>query len=246
MKQLLDRLGNVLFSDGNHTVYYIKWSLLASLCKKWSRNRDPDSKRVKEMVQFCRGGGHLPKMLFLAEVEDEGLVCYDGNHRREVFQRLEGVYCLIDVMFNCTQLDVLDAFTNLNKSVQVPLIYLEDVHEETKGEILQLVRKFEQRYPEFVKSSANCRSPHFNRDVFIDNLFDIYKAFEGAITVDELGVLLEALNEEYARGFLRPHSIYTKPGQLHAIKKCERFHFWLFLERTIPFEHIEFVRAKGK
>jgi hypothetical protein len=54
---------------------------------------------------------YIPKMIHLAELNEEGLICYDGNHRREVFNLLQKDFlCIIDIIFNATQEDVFYAF----------------------------------------------------------------------------------------------------------------------------------------
>ena len=61
------------------------------------------------------------------------------------------------------------------------------------------------------------------------------------MSIDELGDLLERLNEEYAAGNLcRPRSVY----RLGIIEKCKKHNMWLFLERSIPVEHIESLLTK--
>jgi hypothetical protein len=57
-----------------------------------------------------------------------------------------------------------------------------------------------------------------------------------AISVKDIGKLLEELNVEYSQGRLcRLHSMY-KP---HIVEKCKKYNMWLFIERIIPFEHVE-------
>ena len=66
--------------------------------------------RVVDMYEHYKVGGYIPKLIHLAELEGEGLVCYDGNHRREVMKLLGNdgydVDCIVDIMFNTTKDDV--------------------------------------------------------------------------------------------------------------------------------------------
>ena len=239
MERIIETIGKKIYETNGHHGYVISWNLMAPLCKKWSRNRDPDAGRVAEILDFHKQGGYIPRIIHLAEVPEEGLVCYDGNHRREVFSQAEtDLECIVDVMFGACQRDVYQAFHAINKSVQLPAIFLEEtenVH-EIRNEILQLVKTYEKRYKPFVSASSRYHAPHFNRDAFIDNIDSIYKAFQGAVSIPRLAELLETLNMEYAMGNLcRPHTAYSAT----VIKKCQKHGFWLFLERTIPFQHIE-------
>lgn len=96
--------------------------------------------RVKEMVDVHNKGGYIPRMIHLAYLQDEGVVCYDGNHRKEVFTSIcgdanESMMCV-----------VYKAFTNINNSVQLPAIYIEESNGDennVKAEIIKLVRDYE-------------------------------------------------------------------------------------------------------
>ena len=241
MQALIDSLGPTLYSHDSHTGYMIKWKLIAPLCKKWSRNRDADMERVREMVEYHHKGGYIPRMIHLAELNDEGLVCYDGNHRREVFNACSSdkdIMCVIDVMFGATQNDVYKAFNNINKAVQLPAIYIEEANNENniKADILKLVKEYETKYRAFLSASARCHAPNFNRDGFTDNIYSIYKALGCVIGIEQIKNLLERLNTEYAQGRMcRPHSVYKHV----VVDKCKKYNMWLFIEKTIPFEHME-------
>jgi hypothetical protein len=243
MEQVVRSLGHEIYTDNNnnHKGFLVKWSLIGPLCKKWSRNRDPDIFRVDEMLAHFEKGGYLPKMIHLAEVLGEGLVCYDGNHRREMFDRCKGddITCIVDIMFGANQNDVYKAFSNINKSIQVPAIYIDNQDaSQVKIEIINLVKKYEEKYKPFLSSSPRCHSPNFNRDGFVDNVYQIYTSFNGSKTIPEIAVIFDRLNVEYAYGRLcRPHRLY----KLAVIEKCQKHGFWLFLERSIPFEHVELL-----
>lgn len=240
MEAIFDSLGQSIYDINGHKGYMIQWKLISPFCKKWSRNREPDMERVNEMVEYHHKGGYIPRMIHLAEVKDEGIVCYDGNHRKEVFNICndEGVVCVVDVMFDATQNKVYKAFNNINKSVQLPAIYIEEANDDNdvKAEIVKLVKVYETKYKPFLSTSARCHAPHFNRDSFTDNIYNIYQSFGKAVSIDEIGKLLEKLNNEYAHGRLcRPHSIYKQ----QLLDKCKKHNMWLFIEKSIPFEHVE-------
>lgn len=240
MEAIFDSLGQSIYNFNGHKGYMIQWKMIAPFCKKWSRNRDPDIERVNEMVEYYHKGGYIPRMIHLAELKDEGIVCYDGNHRKEVFNMCndETVMCVVDTMFSATQNDVYKAFNNINKSVQLPAIYIEEPRGENdvRVEIIKLVKEYETKYKPFLSTSARCHAPHFNRDTFTDNIYNIYKSLGNVVKIEQIGTLLEMLNNEYAHGRMcRPHSVYKQS----TIDKCKKHNMWLFIERTIPFEHIE-------
>lgn len=239
MEAIVSTFGKELYRDGGHVGFQVHVKHLLPLWKKWSRNRDPDMERVEEMV-----GVYIPKFIHLAELDGEGLVCYDGNHRREVLKKTadENTQCIVDIMFGATQDDVYQAFMNINKGVEVPEIYMEDTN-NIKDAVMTLVKTYETRYRPYVSASPKCRAPHFNRDVFTENITNIYTYLQGRKTVEELGELLERLNHEYSRGYMcKSHNTY-KPV---IIEKCKKHGLWLFLEREVSPEHVERLMHRKK
>lgn len=241
MENILSSVATKIYEQGNHTGFVIAFKHLKPLCKKWSKNRDPDMSRVKDMTAY---GGYIPKLIHLAELPDEGLVCYDGNHRREHMNTLEdqNTLCIVDIMFNASSDDIYQAFQAINKAVDVPEIYLGDFM-NIKDDVLDLVKKYETTYKSFVSKSAKCRSPNFNRDVLTENITDIYKYLNGSKTIAEIGELLNTLNNEYSKNKMcKNHTKY--PDAI--VEKCKKHNLWLFLERRIPPEHVEGLMARKK
>lgn len=239
MEAIFDSIGHSIYNFNGHKGYMIQWKLISPFCKKWSRNRDPDMERVNEMVEYYNKGGYIPRMIHLAEIKEEGIVCYDGNHRKEVFNICndEELMCVVDIIFNATQNDVYKVFNNINKSVQLPAIYIEETSDnDIKTKIVNLVKEYEIKYKPFLSTSSRCHAPHFNRDVFTDNIYSIYKFLGNTISIEHIGTTLEKLNNEYARGRLcLPHSSYKQS----VVDKCKKYNMWLFIEKIIPFEHVE-------
>lgn len=199
-----------------------------------------DMGRVREMIDHYNKGGYIPRMIHLAEIKEESVVCYDGNHRKEVFNQCndDTALCIVDVMFSACQNDVYKVFNSINKSVQLPAIYIEEPTSDAnnaKEAIINLVKSYETKYKALLSTSARCHAPNFNRDGFTDNIYNIYLEFNRTLSIEEIGELLEKVNKEYAQGRLcRPHSMY-RPA---VIEKCKTHDMWLFIDKTIPFEHI--------
>lgn len=188
-------------------------------------------------------------MLCLANIKGEGLVCYDGNHRRCMFERLyelgDEFDCevIIDIMFDVTQEQVYTAFENVNKSIQVPAIYLDDDLSKVKDDIIKLVDSYVLRYKAFVSSSSKCHRPSFNRDTFIEdvsNIFIYFKKGKDPLSIEDIRNLLTKLNVYYGKQQLNyDHSTLTETS----LKKCKKHDFWLFgHERNISINHLEKIR----
>lgn len=238
MELVVSSLGTALYVQHRHKGYLIKWSLIGPLCKRWSRNREPDEHRVSEMVKYHLAGGYLPSTIHLAELP-EGLICYDGNHRRIVFDRLEDreLICIVDIIFDSNTREVIEAFNAINRSVPLPELYLNDDTEnpKVKDDLLKLVQSYEKRYKSFISTSSRCRAPQFNRDTLLDNLYTIHQQLGPELTIDRLESLLIELNTKYSEERLcQPHTEYPPS----VIAKCKKHNLWLFLNRTISIDHL--------
>jgi hypothetical protein len=200
MESIITSFAKRIYTHGNHVGFVLKYKQLQPICKKWSKNRHPDMNRVQEMYEYHNNGGYIPKLIHLAELKDEGLICYDGNHRREYLQMIEDdeVECVVDIIFNATNDDVIESFKAINKAVDVPEIYLEDSM-NIKDDVLELVKKYETTFKPFVSRSSKCRTPNFNRDVFTENITKIYRFMNGSKTIKEIEELLNILNLEYSK-----------------------------------------------
>lgn len=244
METLLGNISNCkfIYSFGSHRVYSIPFHCIDPICKKWSKNREPDEKRVDEMMKFMESGGHIiDQCLYLAELPNEGLVCYDGNHRREVFRKLNYQNTvLINVILDATPNQVLDCFRNINKAVQVPSIYFEDdvkLNYEIKSEIKEMVKRYIDQYKPFAKSGNKFNSPNFNRDHFEENIYQVYQ--ETLIPIQQIQQLLEELNKSYAQGVLIDHKLYKE----RVITKCKKYNFWIFINKNISIDHIKLLNS---
>jgi hypothetical protein len=174
MEDILNSIGTRIYTRAKHTGYTIKFKQLKTLVKKWSKNRNPDMSRVSDMYEYHQRGGYIPLILHLADLQAEGLVCYDGNHRRELLQTMnDDSDCIIDVLFAATVDDVFESFEGINKAIDVPDIFLDDSM-NIKDDVLSLVKKFENLYSPFTSKTSKCRAPHFNRDVLTNNITNIY------------------------------------------------------------------------
>jgi hypothetical protein len=231
MDAILENVGRCVCQFADHKVIVAPWSLVRPVLKKWSRNRDADMSRVQEMRQYIDAGGFIAPFLHVADLMDEGLVCYDGNHRREAFSLCvltEDFSVVLDVLCHATQDKVFHAFDVVNKAVQVPAMFVEEDESHLKQDILEVVRRFEQTYKSFCSTSSRCHAPQFNRDAFMDSLYNIYKEFQGRYTVKEIEAGLVRLNELYSTG-----KIPTGKVRPAIVKKCKEQGLWIFKERTI-------------
>lgn len=207
-------------------VYAIPLDIFKKLdIKTWKYNRPPTEPRISEIrewnIQFNRVDG----VLSLAYVLGDGLVCFEGNHRRLALKDLDiPITVLADILWDKTDEVVMHEFRRINKSVSVPDLYVVETESSLKMEIEQCVASFRKKYPKNETASERPQRPNYNRDGLTDQITRIQK--ETGLTMKEMGERLDALNTKYSeqsRAKLSPS----------IVEKCEKTGLWLFAWSTV-------------
>jgi len=200
-------------------VYAFPMNIFKNLdIKMWKFNRPPDTTRISEINEAMKKNNRMDGLINLAFIPHEGLVCYEGNHRRLALEGNDFVV-FIDVLWDVTDERVAEEFRRLNKSVSVPELYISETDATIKVEIEQLVKEFIKKFPDHVSSSVKNQRPHFNRDNLTDQILTIQK--ELMIPVSQIASKLYALNDRLA--------LQDKTKLTDSIKKkCEKSGLWLF------------------
>ncbi len=201
------------------TVYAIPPNVFNKLdIKTWKYNRPPSDERVSEIRKWNEQFRRMDGVLNLAYIHHEGLVCFEGNHRRLALHDLN-ITVLADILWDVTDEIVMHEFRRINKSVSVPDLYVAETEATLKLEIEEAVHVFRKKYPSHETTSARPQRPNFNRDVLTDQITRIQS--ETGITVKEIITRLEELNAKYAQ------QDKAKLSQ-KIIDKCEMSGLWLF------------------
>jgi len=204
-------------------VYAVPMNVFKNLdIKMWKFNRPPDTSRISEINEAMKKNNRMDGLINLAFISHEGLVCYEGNHRRLA---LEGnnFPVILDILWDVTNESVTEEFKRLNKSVCVPELYISETDATIKVEIEELVSEFRKRFPDHVSPSARPIRPNFNRDKLTDEISRLQK--ELSIPVSQLKSKIYELNERL--------SSQDKSKLTDSIKKkCEKSGFWLFAWST--------------
>jgi len=219
----------------NHKTTVAERTLVGATLKKWSRSREADDLRVQEIAKHVRQGGFVPPVLHVADLKEEGLVCYDGNHRQAAFVQVSlppGFKVVLDVLCNATQRSTFECFESLNKCVQVPATYVDDSEESrhVKEDTLRVVQRFEKEYRHFLSTSNHPSKPSFNRDRSVDQLHSFWNDHHGTFNVEEIEVGLRELSSLYVKKKVDPRASNTKANVL---KKYQQYQFWLFKDRRL-------------
>ena len=205
-------------------VYSLPMEIFKQLdIKVWKFNRPPDMTRVEEIRETMKVNNRMDGLINLAYITHEGLVCYEGNHRRLALEGNDFVV-LIHILWDVTDEKVTEEFRRLNKSVCVPELYISETDATLKVEIEQLVKDFIKKFPDNLSTKANHQRPNFNRDNLTDQILRLQK--ELAIPVSQLSTRLYALNEKLA--FKDKTKLPEKNRQ-----KCEKSGLWLFAWSTV-------------
>ena len=212
-------------------VYAVPMSFYRTLdVRQWKYNRPPDMGRVPEIHNWMKEFHRMDGVLNLAYIQSEGLVCFEGNHRRLALEGLD-IKVLLDIVWDATHDIVKHEFQRLNKSVSVPDLYVVENDSNLRIQIEDAVAVFRKKYPGHESSSGRPIRPNFNRDKLTDDFTRLQK--ELRISVPELLERLEKLNEKYKS---RDRSKLSPNVQL----KCGLSDFWLFAWSTsIPTNELE-------
>lgn len=168
--------GKFVLKQGAHYVYVTDSKTLCTQSKMWSKNRPCDELRVDEIKNYIQENGYVDGVIYLANIEGEGLVCYDGNHRRTALSILSKSYkVLINVLENPDPTELCEKFVSLNKCVPVTELFLNqtDDNDNLKENILNATKHFCEIWKDHRKTSPNPNRPNFNRDMLQDLIHKI-------------------------------------------------------------------------
>lgn len=187
--------------------------------QSWKYNRPADMERVAEIHSWMAKSGRMDGVLNLAYIQHEGLVCFEGNHRRLALNGITIPVVLVEILWDATHEIVKAEFQRLNKSISVPDLYVEETATQIKVEIQEAVDWFRNTYPTHVSTSGRPQRPNFNRDMLANELHRVQKELQ--VPVHILLEHLEILNLEYSRKSRDKLSINTQV-------KCQLSGLWLF------------------
>ena len=219
--------GKQLTQYGNHKIYLSSSKDIYKNTKMWSRNRPVDKERLKPMADYFTKHKHIDGIICLA-ILDEGIVCYDGNHRRESIQYIEEDYdVLVDVIEYPSELYIREKFKSINQCVPISVLdeNPEEFTQKFKYMIYSVVETLSKRWPEHKVNSPNPRRPNFNRDKLINTITDIVS--DNTLNENSLLDAIEKYNE-----FIKKN-IGTYKVTTNILEKCNRNNCYIFLDKNL-------------
>lgn len=225
----------VVLDDGYRRVLMVRnMSVLEKEIVNWNKNRPPDEVRIAQICDYYKQTGVtlIPGMIYAWE-HDNIYEIYDGIHRL-----LAGLMTgnpmtfFITIITTDREQDIIEDFKNINKSISVPSIYLEETSTAKKIVCESVVDEMCRRYPQFVSASRKPYQHNFNRDNLIEfvSTFDIDFSISG---IDKKIINQFNLLNLQARDHTIEHGINIP-------KKCDYHKFYLFfLDKSYIREQVE-------
>jgi hypothetical protein len=245
------------FSE-THGLYKIMIKdLLNEYVKNWQYNRPPDLARCPDIARYIYNAKkQLDSMLYLTFTNlTNTFEVLDGIHRltalkfikEENSKQLEllcpgdfgsnndaswlfNMYLIVNIRFNSNLGELIEVFTNLNKSQTVPDLYIRDQTKEKRQIIENIVNDWFKKYKKHFSSSANPINGNTNRNKFVDlldKLYDKHKIDE--TNPNKLRKLLEDANHKIINNIPIKASIDVR-------LKCKESGCYLFLYKNDKLE----------
>lgn len=200
-------------------VYAIPMSIFKCVdIKPWKYNRPADMGRIAAIHNWMSEFHRMDGVLNLAHIPGDGLVCFEGNHRRLALEGLD-ITVLADIVWEATNESIKHEFKRLNQSISVPDLYVVENDATVRLNIETAVAEFRQKYPTHESPTARPQRPNFNRDKLTDELFRLQK--EKMMSIPDLMIRIYDRNEQLSRADRSGISENT-------IKKCLASGLWLF------------------
>lgn len=210
----------IRYSD-KHALYKIKiGDLLNSPIKNWEYNRPPDLIRCNDLARkIYTLQKPIDTMIYLSfNNKNEVFEIYDGIHRitslniikEENSKQLELLcpgefgsnndanwlyeqYLVVNIRFNTSLGEVIEAFRNLNECQPVPELYIRDQTKDKREMIETIVNDWQCRFSaHFTSASIRQNKGNTNRDKFINLLDKIYDKYK--INTNDCSVLQRLLD----------------------------------------------------
>lgn len=192
--------------------------------ENWNKNRPPDPVRVEQIKEYFKlnNVNMIPGIIYgWKNPNNDKIMIYDGIHRLLAGKELEKpMLCLIQLTTTENEQDIINDFTNINKSVSVPSIYLEETDVLKKLVCQSVSDAFCRKYPAFVSPSRKPYIYNFNRD----NLVEFISTLE--INFTKPGIDKQIVNEMVGMNFLAKE--YVSRNKIEHPKKCQFHNFYLF------------------
>jgi len=211
---------------------------------RWEYNRPFDEIRVDEIFEYINRGNSIDWMLYCIYISKTDcaskIELYDGLHRLTALKKYIQLYelskkedcplknqiILISIRINPSLGETIDAFQNINRSISVPDLYIDQSNTVKRMIIEHTINIWTKKYKPHFKSSSKTTIPNINRDSFINIISDIYDHYN----IQSEQSLNDLLNKTNAL-ILEKISDYLISER--ALSKCQKTGCYLFIIKNI-------------
>lgn len=202
----------------------------------WDKNRPPDEVRIAQIAEHYKTTNEdiVPGIIYVWKSNSGGkYIVYDGIHRLfAAFANEKKMDVILHITKTDQEKDIIDNFTNINKSICVPFLYLEENNALKRNVCESIAKKMCEKYKPFVSPSRRPYIYNFNRD----NLIEFVSTF--VIDFTKQGIDDVVFNE--FKGLNNVARQYVTRNNIDFPKKCNFHNFYLwYLDKTLIKTHIE-------
>ena len=248
-----------IYSPNHYLIKVIVSDMLNTNMTNWEYNRPPDDTRCQEIATYIHDKKpSLDTMFYLSFTnKTQTFSIYDGIHRYTALKIINNnkntdlldlrtfgsnsehickQYVILNIRFNATNGELIEAFQTLNKSISVPTLYLRDTSRDKKDTIENIVNEWQIKYKTHFSASSKPNRPNINREMFInllDDVYEKYKHLDNNNPQDYLKLLKEKLcnaNEYCKDPNNRPKDIKNE-AFVKLLAKCYISNCFLFLHK---------------
>jgi hypothetical protein len=214
--------------------YFIEFSCVSKIIKNWKYNRPHCPIRVSEIEKLIEANEWIPPELHVMKYMDMNnniLYCFDGNNRRKAIKNYLksnpklSFPVILHTFYNANDSLIRKHFSNINKSISVSELYLchDENEQNLKNKIKEYVDIFTKKYSGLMSPSKICQKPNYQKDIFEQNIYDIYLALDKSVKIEEIFRLLETLNQE-----IKIKEFFNQNTNQTIYEKCKKNDMFLF------------------
>ncbi len=191
-------------------------------CINWNKNRPFDSSRVENIKEYYDTNNItiIPGIIYgWKKTEDSKTIeIYDGIHR--YLAGNSNMELLIQIYTTNDESLIIEDFKNINKSINVPTIYLEENNYIKRQVCENVVKHMCEKYKNHVSPSRNCQQQNFNRD----NLIEFISKLQIDFTMKNLdNIIIQELH-----GLNYQAKDYINKNKIPVPQKSHYNNFYLF------------------
>lgn len=202
--------------------------------QNWKKNRPVDQIRVNDILNYYKFNNIkiVPGIVY-AWYNNNVYYIYDGIHRITAANELDNnIKLILYINYSKNENDIICEFSNINKSISLPNIYIDHNNEIKKEMCESIVDLLSTNYPKFISPSKKPLVYNFNRDMLVEFISTINIDFNTLNIEKQVYNILMELNLEAKNNIINSNISHPK--------KCEKYNFYLlYLEKHYIKSRIE-------